>query len=347
MAKSRSIAGAWRRHAAALLMLAPLLAITASPAAAADAAVDGRPADLDPATVHPVCFDDLVSQAYSGEASVERVLLTNCPGGDAPTRSYRDRRIYERPRDTSQGESFATGWVASRFVGTFDGGRLVYELIDNGGGTGAFSMLLSGRLKTGAEGPMLVDLVLAPAGDRCTGGIDTAVAVDDRLMDVAQWVTPFDVVSLILDLEPEQAPDGVTAALGDEAAQAVPGCAACCVGTVVLRLDAASLKPHAGAQTDLPVAGESLHMTYDGIGEYDDGASVCLAKVVGARAADGPDPSADPGRASNAGTGAGLVGGSMADDNPDARDDIRIPLEDLAALREPLLACIRDKEHKK
>ncbi|WP_372055159.1 hypothetical protein P7L74_06505 [Tistrella mobilis] len=274
---------------------------------------------FDPAGVHPACFDSLVSQAYTGETALERLPLAGCPGEEIMPERHQDMAVMVRPPAGPEGGNpggWSRGWVGSRLVGRFDSDRLVYELVENGGGTGAFSMLLSGRLATANGVPVLEDLVLAPAGDRCNGGIHTATPVDDKALDVAQWATPYDLVSLILGLAPDDAPDGVPAALG-QAAGDLPSCAACCAGTVLLRLDAATLAPHGGAADAPPLPGEVVTVTADGLGEYDDPASICLAGT--------------------------LIPAGRAD--PQA--ELSLPLERLPGLKETLIACIEQKSHKK
>ncbi|MAM76413.1 hypothetical protein [uncultured Tistrella sp.] len=276
-------------------------------------------APFDPAMVHPACFDSLVSQAYTGETALERLPLAGCPGSEIAPEPRQDMMVMVRPPAEPEGNNpggWSRGWVGSRLVGRFDGDRLVYELVENGGGTGVFSMLLSGRLAAAEGVPVLEDLVLAPAGDRCNGGIHTATRVDGRALDVAQWATPYDLVSLILGLAPDDAPDGVPAALG-KAAEELPFCAACCAGTVLLRLDAATLAPHGGAADAPPLPGEVVTVTADGLGEYDDPASRCLARTLI------PEGATDP------------------------QAELSLPLERLPGLKAALLSCTTGKSHKK
>lgn len=135
-------------------------------------------------------------------------------------------------------------------LGQFEPGFSVVSISWSGGGTGHFSEI---KVLAGLDRPPepegLIEWVWGRHfGDRCNGGLVSDKKVNAREIEIRQWITPFDVISLDDHRDWRQVAyanlfDGDSAQVKSEGrVQLAPyddlaNCANCCVGTARYRLD--------------------------------------------------------------------------------------------------------------
>gem|GEM_PF-5775784 len=223
--------------------------------------------------LHPMCLEALwhvgggmEQDDDPGDRPPPVVDLATCRAGTAHI-PITDRSVPGQP--TTEDEFFdaertdysfqgPAGFFGYHLVGRTASGISIYSVEDSGGGTGLFSALLTVR----EDGRTLNLVQVLPAGDRCTGGLESARLGADGKVRTKSYLTPADVGLLMAEAAGHSAEEPPYDTLAS--------CSACCFGLRVDDVDPAS------GDTRL------LGVTFDERPEVpdDDPSGACLVRAV-------------------------------------------------------------------
>lgn len=187
---------------------------------------------------HPACFESFARAADGGNHPAA-LNLDACSEqhADKPVSRFLGQTRYERPRGAAGDLRGTLGY--ERISGRDD--RVMYRLVDNAGGTGVFSLLVTGREIDTADGRVLQDIETRGLGDRCHLGTAWVGndADDDIVVGVSLTPAALPRVLAAPDYDmphAERERQRIRHAFGDHFEGALSACPTCCIGAATYAL---------------------------------------------------------------------------------------------------------------